>query len=202
MDKVLSRWIVSLALFVCAAIASPPGFAANLVVNGGFESGATGWSFNSSIGGTGGCGGADDVGLTGTPHTGAFSAYKNCFSAGTGTISQDIATDPGRQYRVDVWVAANGFQHGFVAVSFGGVEGIADSTPGVQAYTLRSFLVTATQSTSQLLVSGSVVGGTYFFDDFSVTDVTPVPEPAMVWMTLAGLFGIGLRLRRGSDGVR
>ena len=194
----------SLIIPIAIALTGSHAVASNLVNDPSFELGGVGWDFASSAG-SGGCGSifGPDVGLTNAPHTGLSSAYKNCFMQGTGTISQTVSTTIGHQYVIDFWISSNPFVSGTVTATFAGVTLFSRSNPGEMPYAKQSTSVTATTSSAQFLLSGTLNGGTYFLDDVSITDTTPpVPEISTQVLTLLGLSTLYLTLSRRKSACR
>lgn len=184
-----------LAILALSLFNATTAIASNLVVNPGFESGVTGWTV------AGGGGGVVPNSPPGNiVHTGNFAGFKNLYNGGDATFTQTIPTIAGDTYLVDFWIADNGFQAGTLTVSFSGTTGYSImDPPGQLPYTESNFSVVAPATSSDLVIGGLVTYGTYFFDDFSVTDVTPasgVPEPAVPALTGSGL-AILFALRRG-----
>ncbi|HEV2446336.1 MAG TPA: hypothetical protein VGS58_10455 [Candidatus Sulfopaludibacter sp.] len=182
-----------LAILAFSLFSATSAIASNLVVNPGFESSLTGWTVAG-----GGVGVLDSSSVL--VHTGNFAAYKNLFNGGDGTFTQTIPTIAGHTYLVDFWIADNRFQAGTLAVSFAGTLGYSITDPsGQMPYTENNFSVVAPAASSDLAIGGTVTGGTYFLDDFSVTDVTPssgVPEPAPPGLAGGGLMVLFAMRRR------
>ncbi len=133
------------------------GQAGNLLQNPGFEQTSSGWILNGNSG------------ITPAPHTGTYAAFVNI---ATGRVVQEVATVPGDSYLVSFWLSANGFSKNgaLISVSFAGVTGFSNSYPsGAFSYQSNSFTTKAIGTNSLLAFSGLMNGGTFFFDDFSVT---------------------------------
>jgi hypothetical protein len=166
--------------------------AANLVVNGGFETGSfSGWTrsgetYISFV----------DDGYNPYFHSGDWYA---AFSpqAGMGYISQDLVTTAGASYNLSFWVRnyASLTPNEFLAQWDGDTLVDLVDTGGF-GYTQYSFIVTAATS-STTLTFGFYNPNTYFFlDDVSVD---PVPLPATILLLGLGLIGLGglRRFRKG-----
>lgn len=145
----------------------------NLLLNPGFESGTSGWTFNG--GGVDACA-APCV----TPSRGSWAAYKNLVDGGNGTIRQSLSTTPGTAYFVEIGLATNCCAIGNVTVSFGSTTGVSVEGVGIDlgiSYTFFSFIHTATSTTTELVIGGTATGGTFFIDDVSVVELaTGLPE--------------------------
>jgi hypothetical protein len=163
---------------------------ADLVVNGGFETGDfTGWTtsldpFYDGVDGS-------------APHDGSFAAFfGNPF--GISTISQSLATSAGTVYHIDFWLQTeadsnqvstpNHFQF-----NWGGVSPLTIDDAPAQAYTHYSFFLPASSSTTTLAFSFSDAPA---FLDFDTVSVTAVPEPGSLALVSLACALIGFA-RRG-----
>jgi hypothetical protein len=185
-----------------AAIACGGAHAANLVTNGGFETGDLSgwtsefWQIEPS----------DQAPLD--PHTGAWFTFtgcpsSNCLSPTTGAfLAQDLATVAGQTYTLSFYLTnGNGPPNEFDVYWNGAlltqVANIGINYPGYTAYSMP---VTATGSTTSLEFTGMQVIGFLGVDDISVTSA--VPEPGTVVLMLGGLAGVVVArrfARRGGD---
>jgi hypothetical protein len=187
--------LASLA-FVAAFVIAPTQLSANLVVNGGFENGKTGWSFS-------------------TPGTGVFAVEYGQFADSTiayggnyalwignsqpaDSISQTIATTAGTSYTFDFYlrhIQQGGpcefiAQWGDTAILSLGDQFKNDTDFAWQEY---QYTVSATGSSTTITFEGYDGPSWYVLDDVSVEVYTPndgsatVPEPS----TLAILLGLG-----------
>jgi PEP-CTERM motif len=179
-------------LLIIAVLASAALTArANIVTNGGFETGdLTGWTQFGDTSFTAVAGTFDGV----SPHSGNFQLYSGPTSS-FGGLDQTLATSPGA-YTVDFWLA-NGdtsMNNGFY-VSFNGVH-LLDLTNAPQSpYTEYTFTGTATGS-STVLEFGFYNPPVYWFlDDVSVS---PIPEPGTLGLIALGALGLvgAVRKRR------
>jgi choice-of-anchor C domain-containing protein len=209
------------AALLLAAI-SPAAYA-NLVVNGSFEAGAPGCIAGATtLSGWTVSGGNIDI-VAQSPSCVAapaadgtyFIDLTGSYSAGAGTIYQDLATAVGQQYELNFsfggnpeWQplpsayandgpvkALNVLLDGNIAGNYSqDTTGHARSDAG---WTSASLFFTATAATTRLAfeslngASGTVYGP--FLDNVRVN---PVPLPAAAWLLLSGLAGVGAMARR------
>ena len=95
---------------------------ANLVTNGGFETGDfSGWTQSGNLGFTGVEEGSPP---TGSAHTGSFGAFLGPIDS-EGFLTQTISTTPGQAYSVSLWLANNSSEpENRFAASFDGFSNI------------------------------------------------------------------------------
>ena len=155
---------ILLALTAVAALSVAYPAKANLVTNGGFESGdfPPGWTLGGDTGFDSVRG--PDFGIN--PHSGSFQAL---LSVSTGSsISQMLALTVGTTYTVDFWLANNDFGATSFAASLGGVTGFSVTNAGPSAYTEHTFNFTYTGGSTELLFTDSRTDGAWLLDDVSV----------------------------------
>jgi hypothetical protein len=192
--------ILPTAAAAIALAAFSPASAANLITNGGFETGDfTGWTV--AAGATGVVAG----GFNGHPaHSGNFFAALGDTSGSFpfGTLSQTISTVSGQLYTLKYFLASDGELPNYFDANWNGVlvtgsllSNLPDSRPN---YTQYSFTVTGTGSDT-LLFHEQNVPAYLALDDVSLEAVSSaVPEPA-TWMMMVfgfGIAGFAMRSRR------
>lgn len=164
---------------------------ANIIVNGGFEEGMTGWSVS----------GADDYDVSsyGGVHGGSFNlwGYDN---DGYATLSQTVNTTIGELYNFSFWsrtnydVAANILGYSFD----NGATIFTVNRTTSWAETATSFIASSNSTTIEFYFQTDSGTGTWHFDDVSLVKNTaaPVPLPSAVILFGSGIAGIiGLRRR-------
>jgi hypothetical protein len=171
---------------------------ADLIVNGGFETGDfTGWSL------TGNPGFISIVGSS-LAHSGNFAASFGAVGSPTFlTQSQNIATTPGHSYTLDFWLQNDGGPANSFTASFDGNTVVSrnDSAPfGYTEFTVSNLV--ASSSSTPVGFSFQQNPSFWQLDDVSLTDNGPAsaaPEPAsltLLGIGAAGLVGYGWRRRR------
>jgi hypothetical protein len=169
------------ALLLCAAAFSFCSSAqANLVTNGGFETGDfTGWTQTGNTGFSGV-----------TCPSGCFAFFGPVGS--NGGISETLATTPGAQYTVSYSLNPDGGTPSFFSATFGAVTLQSLTNPAASPFTEFSFLVTATGASTILAFNFRDDPGFISFDNASVT----TPLPAALPLFAGGLGVLGLLARR------
>ena len=189
--------IVGLAATMGLAVCLPEAAHANLVTNGGFETGdLTGWtqSGNRSL-----------TGVTVDPvlvHSGTWGARLGPpFTEGF--LTQDIATEAGQTYNVSLWLRNPGGTPNSFTASFGvgaGSTVVPQLTNAVAfPYTFHSASILATAAVTTLTIGGFRHDPSFWgLDD---VDVSLVPLPAALPLLASGLLGLGAvgwRRRKGA----
>jgi hypothetical protein len=163
---------------------------ANLITNGGFETGDfSGWTVfgtdNAVVGA---------VPFT-SPHSGNFQAL---FASGDNSISQNVTTTPGNSYVITFWLAADVRQGGSpsVSVNWGGSSIFSQSLTSPSSYTEYTFDVNSLNPLTQLQFQfSSIFGNVFYLDDISVTPPAGVPDRDST-VSLLGLALLGLAVLR------
>lgn len=186
-----ARRLAALAAVCAVALAAQPA-RADLIVNGGFETGNfDGWdqfgdfSFN----------GVDDGTFFGPPPEGAFQAYFGPIGDFAG-ISQTVATTAGLTYRVEFLLANfDGTPNAFEA-SFDGATLLSFTDSDAFDYTAYSFDIVASGPSATLSLSFRHDPSFWLLDAVDVTLApTAIPEPASVLLLAAGAAGLAARRR-------
>lgn len=173
-----------LVLSMVAAFAVPAH--ANLVVNGGFETGDfTGWIQSGNLGFTF---------VDGNPHSGNDAAWLGPIGS-DGFLSQILATTPGQSYSLDFWLYSFGGTPNDFSARWNGTPVFSQSNIPANPYALNSFTVFGTGSDT--LTFGFRNDPSYLLlDDVSVEASGPViPEPGTLMLVGSGLIAIARRRR-------
>ena len=201
----------ALAAVSAIALAATPASAVNLVTNGSFVDGLTGWSSFGFTSYT------NVIGRTDT-----FAVLNSCVGANcTSTLGtrnflrQSLATQAGGLYTLTFYVSETQGATSGLSVFWGGQQVLSVLNPANNTYTgvrattdYRLFTVEnllATSNSTSLELHGRQDPGSILFDDISVDAAVTsgVPEPATWAMMLAGfgMVGAGMRSRRRSTGL-
>jgi hypothetical protein len=174
-------------LCVAAVLALAGAAQADLVTNGGFETGNfAGWSQFGNTGFTGVTGG-------GVEHSGTYGAFFGPIGS-VGGITQTLTLAANTNVTVSFWLHNDGGNPNSFDVTFDGVSLMSlGNDPGI-GYGFYSFNVTTTNANPSLTFSFQQDPAFWYLDDASVV----VPLPTGVTMGLAGLAGVGVlgRIRR------
>jgi len=180
--------IGALAIVVSALVGTAAN--ANIVTNGGFETGDfTGWTQGGDTSFTG----VDDS----NPHSGTYEAFLGPVES-SGTLSQTLATIPGDTYSIDFWLENDDTTgNNFFSVSFDGQILTSITNASSFGYTEFNFALPASTSSTVLEFTAFNPASFWFLDDVSVTDTSnAVPEPLTVSILGAGLAGAAVLRRR------
>lgn len=170
-----------------AAIVASPVSAAELVTNGGFE---TGDFSGFTVGGNTGYTGVD----TGNAYEGDYSGYFGAIGSDA-IISQDLATVAGQRYVVSFALSNNGSTSNDFSADFGGASllSLVDAKPF--GYTVYRATAIATSSTTTLSFAVRNDPSYYYLDAVSVQGV---PEPATWALMITGFGLVGASMRKRS----
>jgi len=163
--------------------------AANLVDNGGFETGDfTGWVVFEATEGS-----KIFVENWGAPwygsHSGSYGAAFGALITSDDTIRQDIGTTAGQKYTFSFWLKhyVDSVDNDFHA-SWSGTQLLNMDPAGYFDWTMYTFTVTALGSTSTIEFSGREPMSYFALDDVNVSQV---PLPGTLMLLGSGFLGLG-----------
>jgi hypothetical protein len=192
--------ILLLAIAIAAALSFAHPASANLITNGGFETGDfTGWQVGGSPSVTGTI---DKI----APHSGSFQA---AFGAG-GDLRQDFATIPGQSYTITFWLASSlsglsgSSPNDHLFVEFGSTQLLSLTNVSGFGYTEYTFTETASTASTRLefAIGGFILTtGDWLFDDVSVNPAGVPDAGATLPLLGFALLGLAAVRRRQSSGT-
>jgi len=180
------------AVALCASL----GARAELVVNGGFETGTfSGWTLFGTT--------ATYVGVdTQSPQSGTYAAFFGSPVASTGGIFESLATVAGQAYTVSFWLKNENDVTGIAtpnSFSFnwnGGAAELSLTNVAATAYHQYMFTLLATSATTDLRFTFGNDPSFWDFDNVSVNLArSAVPEPGTLALLGLGAALAGLRRR-------
>ena len=186
--------IVLAAGVALSAFAASSAGAANLLVNGSFETGDfTGWTETGNLGFT-------SVTPSGTGGYAAEDGNYFVFAGAVGSnnlLSQTFVDTPGALYIAAGYMASNGTIPSEFNIEINGDSNIVVDDSAPQPYTKYAFYFTGT-GLDTFAVSSRDDPSYIALDNFSVTAATAVPEPMSWALMLIGFGGLGAvaRVRR------
>jgi len=194
MKKTLKLRNVLVSTLMAAGLASlAPAAMANLLTNGGFETGTfSGWTQGGNTGATGVSSSAIYV------QSGAFGAALGPVGS-DGILSQSFSTDVGAEYRLTFWLRSDGYTVNDFSAAVNSTVLYSDVNIGVQAYKEYAYNFMGTGSDSVTFTFRNDPGF-LSLDTVSVDKIADpqaaVPEPASLALIGLGLAGIAQRRRR------
>lgn len=162
--------------------------ATELIINGGFESGLSGWSSS----------GADLMTVYSGYGVSGSAAALGFDNTGFATLSQTISTTPGATYDFSFYSLAYQIAGNQLGYSFSGFDNaVFVQTTTSYLQTLDSFLATAPTTSVELYFATDPSTGYWCIDNVSVQQETaPVPEPGTFVLFGAGMAGLAFLNRR------
>jgi hypothetical protein len=166
---------------------------ADLLVNGGFESGDfTGWTQGGNTGATGVTGTFDGF----TPEDGNFQAFLGPVGS-DGSLSQTFSDTLGQSLLVSFWFASDGRTPNDFSATFDGVLLLSGTNFARQSYTQTTFVLPGS-GLDTIEFSFRNDPGYLLLDNVSVTELTATPLPSTWTMLIAGFLGLGYFAYRGT----
>ena len=185
----MKRFLGALACALVAAVATPA--SANLVVNGGFETGDfTGWTVGPDI----------FTFVTGCNFE-SYGCHSGNYFAALGTVgsdnsmSQTVSDIAGKTLVFSFWLASDGGTPNDFSASWDGTQLMSQTDIAYQGYTKYSFDVSAT-GTDTLSFLFRNDPGYLGLDDVSLNYAGAVPEPASLALLGTGLVAAAGAMRR------
>lgn len=166
---------------------------ANLIVNGGFETGDfTGWTTGGNLSFTGVAGVHNGV----SPHSGNFQAFLGPIGS-NGFISQNLATVPGGHYVLDFSLQNDGGTPNYFSIIWGGVPFFIYTDVQAFGYTSLQYpLPTTFTNITTLEIDFRQDPAYWHLDDISVTALSTPDSGSTVVLLGVAMSVVGLLHRR------
>jgi len=172
---------------------------ADMVVNGGFETGNfSGWTTAGDLTGSGvssaACPGSGVALTQCTPYSGTYAAFFDQDEV-SGSISQPLITTPGDSYTLNYYLevdpAGYGTSPAAFSVSWDGstISSETETNPIQSTWALHTvFNLVASTNSTELKFTTRMIPDWFGLDNISVTaDQTDTPEPASIAFSAFGL---------------
>jgi hypothetical protein len=164
-------------MLALALVAPARAVVPNLIVNGNFSSGFSGWvPVNNVHTGTR----TSPVGTTG-------AYFSDTSVTWTDTLSQTISTTVGHSYQLSFYLFNNGGPYDGFSATLGGVTQLLLTNPGAFNWRQYTYDVVATSTSTLLRFAGYNKPGAFWLSGVSFVDTTPVPEPGLALALFSAL---------------
>lgn len=181
--NLLTPFLVAVSA-ICASMSASA--APNLITNGGFESGLSGWTA------TGFFAQGFDYGVDDQAHSG-LSAFYGGAIGDVGVLSQSFATVAGGRYTLDLWLSSDGFLPNEFSVKTNTATLLDSVDILLQGYREVQLGFVAGSALTSLQFGFRNDSGALHIDDVTVQ---AIPEPSTIALMVGGLAVLGLRRRR------